>query len=156
MDDLFFYHGGLADDFDMNLLDPFKLSSKQQIDGKDYAGFYMTEHPDVANYFAQQNGGALHQLRVNGDAVIKDYPNSIERVEQGTLKRLANEGVDIIRGRNRLRNNEFILLNPKVINGNRVLDPNLFGNKVSGPMGHIVSKPLSAEILRMIEKGLRR
>lgn len=155
-EDLYFYHGGLPEDFDFSELDAFRLAQKQQ-KGGNYAGFYMTEHPDTGNYYAQQNGGALHQLKLGGNAVVRDFEGgNIERLEQEYLRKMASEGVDVLRGKNSFKNTEYVLLNPSAIKETNVIDPQFFGNKTTSGLGHMFSKPLDNGILQALKNGAGR
>lgn len=146
-EDLFLYHGGLPSDFDFSQLNPFRIAEKQNKAGTNYGGFYMTEHPDMANHYAKQSDGSVHQFRISKNANIQDYPSNVERIDVGTLRKLYEQGVDVLRGKNAARNTEYVLVNPKAINNPRTVDTSLFGDRVTGPMGHLVSKPLDKSIL---------
>jgi hypothetical protein len=55
---LTFYHGGLDPNATISDIDVFKLSSKQQKKGREYAGFYMSPDMDE-NSFAIQYYSSL-------------------------------------------------------------------------------------------------
>jgi len=147
-DYLSFYHGGLPDDFDFSQLDPFRLSNKQNKHGRDFAGFYMMDEPqiDAAARYRDVNGGELHQIRVPKDVRYYDYPRNIERLHQSDLQQWAADGYDIARGKNTLGRTEYVLLNPQKIMGTQVVDDGLMGMIKNGvsKLGKTASKILPA------------
>jgi hypothetical protein len=114
-----FYHGGLPTDATLSDIDVFRLSSRQQKRGKDYAGFYMS--PDInPNSFALQyhksnEGSGLHKITLPIDSKVYEYPYSMERIPQTELIDLFEKGYDYISGKNLFGNPEYILLNKNIV-----------------------------------------
>ena len=117
-----FFHGGLPEDFNFSKLDPLRLAQRQNTNGQNYAGFYMSEKPSFSANYAEKSGNALHKLQLQDDLKFKLYDGNITRVEQGILKDLIDQGYDIVQGRNPSGQMEYILLNPSKIQKTDTVD----------------------------------
>jgi len=119
-ENLTFYHGGLSPDARLSDIDVFRLSSRQQKKGRDYAGFYMS--PDIeADSFALQyhksnEGSGLHKITLPSDAKAYEYPSPMERITRTELIDLFEKGYDYISGKNLFGNPEYVLLNKNIAN----------------------------------------
>jgi len=117
-ENLTFYHGGLSPDATLSDIDVFRLSSRQQKRGRDYAGFYMS--PDIeADSFALQyhksnEGSGLHKITLPSDAKAYEYSSPMERITRTELIYLFEKGYDYISGKNLFGNPEYILLNKNI------------------------------------------
>jgi hypothetical protein len=115
---LTFYHGGLPPNATLSDIDVFRLSSRQQKRGRNYAGFYMS--PDIEtdsfalNYHKSKEVSGLHKITLPIDSKAYEYPSSVERITQEELKDLYSKGYDYISGKNLFGNPEYILLNKDI------------------------------------------
>jgi hypothetical protein len=112
---LTFYHGGLDPNATISDIDVFKLSSKQQKKGREYAGFYMSPDMDensfAIQYYSSKPNSGLHKITLPEDSNVYEYSGSIERIQKSELEDLYNNGYDYIAGTNLFGNPEFVLLN---------------------------------------------
>lgn len=115
---LTFYHGGLPTNATLSDIDVFRLSSRQQKKGREYAGFYMS--PDIEddsfalNYHKSNEGSGLHKITLPIDARVYEYPSSMERITKSELEDLYNKGYDYISGKNLFGQPEYVLLNKDI------------------------------------------
>lgn len=115
-----FYHGGVEPDFNINSLDVFRRSEKQQNSNNSYVGFYMYDENnyDSAEKYAKQEN-KLKKTNIKGVVSItmpidiNVYmlpPFTITRITLEQLKHFKELGYDVIAGR-MLGKIEYVLVN---------------------------------------------
>lgn len=115
-----FYHGGVDKDFNIDKIDIYRLSTKQQKNGRDYAGFYMfgEENKNKAFHYAEQtdinSGVAKIEMDDNLNIYELDGVGRIDRIKVDELKACAERGYDLIKGKS-FDGMQYILLNKNKI-----------------------------------------
>lgn len=124
-DEIVFYHGGADSNMTIEDIDILKLSEKQQKDGTNYAGFYMYSEKNkesAIRYAKQENDrkGTKSKgiLKISLDKDLREFkktePFSITRISQDEIKKLQEQGYDIISGKV-LTKTEYVLINKSKI-----------------------------------------
>lgn len=105
------YHKGEIDSADH--IDPFRIALKQNKKGRNYGGFYVGSLDHAEKYF----GGILLKIEISPNARVLVMKNagSTDRLSVDTLKSYAENGVDIIWGKDIRGLEQGLILNTKVI-----------------------------------------
>ena len=113
-----FYHGGLSSDFNIETLDLYRRSEKQNKKNRNYVGFYLYDETQRsgAETYSQQTGRSLHRFDISANARILDLEN-IERVTESQLNEYRSKGYDLIRGVDVRGRTEYVLLNKDIVKG---------------------------------------
>ena len=118
MDNNFFYHGGVTEDFNIDSIDVYRPSIKQ---GSKYAGFYMykDDNRDKAFHYAEQTNSFFNtsdrgvvkiEMDSNLNIFYLDRMFEIDRLTINQLQYYANLGYDLISG-NSFGGQQYVLLN---------------------------------------------
>lgn len=105
------YHKGELNTADQ--IDPFRIASKQNKKGRSYGGFYVGSLDHAKTY----PGSMLLKIEIDPNAKVLEMKNlgSTDRLDISVLKSYANEGIDMIWGKDIRGLEQGLILNTKVI-----------------------------------------
>lgn len=121
---LSFYHGGVAESFSTNDLEPLRPAMKQ---GSKYAGFYMFDEDgkNKAFHYAEQTNSTNHEndrgvVKIDLDPNVRiqtlERVGQIDRLRPEELQNYIAQGYDLLKGKS-FDGMQYVLLNKdKIVN----------------------------------------